>query len=197
MKTSRESIVEYFRAAADAQQRSGEACAESIASAVDMLTTSLRAGGKLLLCGNGGSAADCQHMAAELVGSLSRHVARPALAAVALTTDTSFLTAYANDFGFESIFERQVQALGRAGDVLLAISTSGGSENVRRAVGAARVGELRTVGLFGEGAPLAADVDCAIVVPTRDTQHVQEAMLAIEHVVCQLVVREMFGAPGA
>jgi D-sedoheptulose 7-phosphate isomerase len=193
MKRGIESIGEYFKAAAEVQRQAGEACAESILASVQLISAALAGSGKVLLCGNGGSAADCQHMAAELVGTLNRDVKRQGLAAVALTTDTSFLTAYANDFGFDGVFERQVEALGKPGDVLVAISTSGRSENVRRAVHAARERSLRSVGLFGDGAPLAGDVDCAIVVPSRDTQHVQETMLAIEHLICQLVVQELFG----
>lgn len=145
-----------------------------------------------MLCGNGGSAADCQHMAAELTCRLTADFERPALAAVALTTDTSFLTAYANDCGFEGVFERQVRALGRRGDVVLGISTSGGSKNVRRALTAARESGLVTIALVGEGGALQREADVAIVVPSRVTAHVQEAMLPIEHVICHAVERELF-----
>jgi D-sedoheptulose 7-phosphate isomerase len=153
----------------------------------------MRRGGKLMICGNGGSAADSQHLAAELTVRLTKDFVRPGLAALALTTDSSFLTAYSNDFAFEGIFERQVQALGRPGDVLLAISTSGGSDNVRRAVQAARQHRITTIGLLGEGGRLAREVDHAIVIPCRVVAHVQEAMLAIEHVICHGVEREVCG----
>jgi D-sedoheptulose 7-phosphate isomerase len=188
-----DAVGDYFKETAALQQLAAEACADAIVSAADLVVAALRAGAKVLLCGNGGSAADCQHVAAELVGLLNRGVPRPGLAAIALTTDTSFLTAYGNDFGFEGVFARQVQALGKAGDVLVAISTSGRSENVRRAVKEARERGLRTVGLMGDGGLLAAEVDCAIVIPGRNTQHVQEVMLPIEHLICQLVEQEMFG----
>jgi D-sedoheptulose 7-phosphate isomerase len=153
-------------------------------------------GRKLLLCGNGGSAADCQHMAAEFVSRLHRDVERPALPAIALTTDTSFLTAFANDCGFEGVFGRQVDALGENGDVLIVISTSGNSPNIACAVQAARKRGLVTVGLFGEGGRLNQEVDVPIVIPSNDTQLVQECMLPIEHAICGLVEETMFGSLG-
>ena len=136
--------------------------ADSIAAAADLIAASFRRNGKVLLCGNGGSAADCQHMAAELVGRLTREMDRPGLPAIALTTDTSFLTAYANDVGFDAVFARQVQALGAAGDVLIAISTSGGSRNVLAAAEEARRKGLSVVALLGEDGPLATAADVAI-----------------------------------
>jgi D-sedoheptulose 7-phosphate isomerase len=145
-----------------------------------------------MICGNGGSAADSQHVAAELTCRLTKDFIRPGIAAMALTTDTSFLTAYANDLGFDGVFERQVQALGREGDVLLVISTSGSSENVRRAVRGARDLHIATVALIGEGGRLAEEADCAIVIPSRATAHVQEVMLAVEHVICHAIEREVF-----
>jgi phosphoheptose isomerase/CTP:molybdopterin cytidylyltransferase MocA len=170
------------------------ACAAAVVEAARMIAAGFGAGGKILLCGNGGSAADCQHFAAEFVSQLTKEFSRPGLPAIALTTDTSILTAYANDFGFEGVFERQVRALGRPGDVLVALSTSGNSENVRRAVRAAREIGLRTVGLLGEGGQLTAEVDCPIVVPSRNTQYVQESLLPIEHAICDLVERLLLAA---
>src|SRR5437879_2779633 len=126
-------ITSYLRALIAIQSRLEASCASQILAASDALAAAFSAGNQVLLCGNGGSAADCQHMAAELVSRLSREMERPGLPALALTTDTSFLTAYANDYGFDGVFERQVNTLGRAGDALVAISTSGRSENVRRA----------------------------------------------------------------
>jgi phosphoheptose isomerase len=164
----------------------------AVVDAAALMADALAGGGKLLLCGNGGSAADCQHVAAELVSRLSSDFERPALPAIALTTDTSLITGFSNDFGFAGLFERQVEALGRPADVLIAISTSGRSENVLRAVRTARRLGLRTLGLTGEDGPLASEVDRAIVVPTTQTQHVQEALLAIEHVLCDLTERMLF-----
>jgi D-sedoheptulose 7-phosphate isomerase len=186
-------IGAYMQTSIDVQQEASHRCATQIAAVADQLTASVRAGNKVLLCGNGGSAADCQHVAAELVSRLSVDFERPGIAALALTTDTSFLTAFGNDYGFEGVFERQVAALGRAGDALIAISTSGRSENVRRAVATAKRMGIVTVGLLGEGGPLAQEVDYAVVIPSRVTQHVQEALLPIEHIICSLVERELFG----
>ncbi len=146
----------------------------------------------MLICGNGGSAADAQHVAAEFVNRLSKDHERPGLPAIALTTDTSFLTAYANDNGYEGVFERQVLALGQAGDILIGISTSGNSMNIIRSVAASRERGVTTIGLLGEGGELITLVDQAVVVPSRDTQHVQEVLLAIEHTICLLVEKSLF-----
>src|SRR6267378_3626992 len=127
-------IADYLDASIAVQRRVVDSCAKQILAASDALAAGLREGHKVLLCGNGGSAADCQHMAAELVSCLSHELTRPGLPAIALTTDSSLLTALSNDYGFEGVFVRQVEALGRPGDVVIAISTSGRSENVRRAV---------------------------------------------------------------
>jgi len=188
-------VVDWVREIAALQDRVADACAGQVVVAAEAITEALRAGNKVLLCGNGGSAADCQHVATELVSRLSADFTRPALAAVALTTDTSFLTGYGNDHGFEGVFARQVEGLGRPGDVLVAISTSGRSRNVREAVRVAAERGLRTVGLLGEGGPLTEEVELAIVIPDRDTQHVQEAMLPLEHVLCSLVERSLFKEP--
>jgi D-sedoheptulose 7-phosphate isomerase len=126
-------------------------------------------------------------MAAEFVGVLRKDFKRPGLPAIALTTDTSFLTAYTNDWGFDGVFEHQVEALGRSGDVLIGISTSGNSANVIRAVEAAQTIGIRTVVLTGDGERLPTMADVVISVPSADTQHIQEAHLAIEHVICELV----------
>ena len=172
--------------------RAAHDCGEPLTAAVAAIARSLRGGGKLMICGNGGSAADSQHVAAELTSRLTADFRRPGIAALALTTDTSFLTAYANDDGFEGVFSRQIAALGRRGDALLAISTSGGSPNVLRAVAAARETGVVTVGLSGEGGALAQQVDHAIVIPSRVTAHIQEAMLCIEHVLRHALERELF-----
>jgi len=177
---------------AEVKRQSVERCIDSILTAARLIADAFRSGGKVLLCGNGGSAADCQHMASELVNRLTREFERPGLPAIALTTDTSFLTAFSNDCGFEGVFERQVQALGKAGDVLIGISTSGSSANVVRAVEAARTAKMRTIVLTGGGGRLAGVGDVSIRVPSTDTQYIQEAHLAIEHVLCDLVERHLF-----
>ena len=153
-----------------------------------MLTTSFRAGGKLLICGNGGSAADAQHLATEFVSTFTIDNPRPSIPAMALTTDSSLLTAIANDFGVEGMFARQVESHGRAGDVLMGISTSGNSRNVIRAAEQAHAQELRVIALTGEtGGDLAPAADVAIRVPSTVTAHIQECHLAIEQLLASLV----------
>lgn len=170
-------------------------CVASVVQAAHVIIDAFVMGHKLMLCGNGGSAADCQHVATEFVSRLRTDLERPALPALALTTDTSFLTAFANDCGYDGVFARQLQAFGQSGDVLLAISTSGRSANVAKAVKAARVVGVRTIGLSGEGGGLEREVDAAITVPSRDTQVIQECMLSIEHALCELVEESLFGDP--
>jgi D-sedoheptulose 7-phosphate isomerase len=149
-------------------------------------------GGKLLVCGNGGSAADSQHLAAELAGRYLHD--RPGWPAVALTTDTSALTAIGNDYGFERIFARQVEALGRPGDVLLVISTSGHSANCRQAARTARQQGLRTHALLGkDGGPLRGEVDGAIVAPGAATPRIQEMHLILIHLLCELLEARRLG----
>jgi D-sedoheptulose 7-phosphate isomerase len=170
-----------------------EECAEAILAAAQLMAQAFRGGGKVLLCGNGGSAADCQHMAAELVNRLTSDFGRPGLPAIALTTDTSFLTAFANDCGFEGVFARQVQALGAPSDLLIGISTSGNSVNVIQAVEAATRANLPTIALTGRTGRLADLASIAISVPSANTQYIQEAHLVIEHILCDLVERHVFG----
>ena len=166
--------------------------APDIAGLAERAVACLRGGHKILLCGNGGSASDAQHLATELVG---RFVAeRPGLAAVALTADTSALTAISNDYGFERVFARQVQALGRPGDLLIAISTSGDSPNVVAAAIEARALGIATVGLLGRsGGKLRGLVDLAVVVPGEETARIQEAHILIGHLMCALIDAAMFG----
>jgi len=170
-----------------------EKCLDSILAAAHLIADTFRSGGKVLLCGNGGSAADCQHMAAEFVSRLATDFERPGLPAIALATDTSFLTAFANDFGFEGLFERQVQVLGKPRDALIGISTSGNSTNVIRAVEAARAADMQAIVLTGNSGRLAEVASVAISVPTANTQYIQEAHLAIEHILCALVECYLFG----
>jgi len=172
------------------------ACSPAIERAVSVLIDAFRRGNKLLLCGNGGSAADCQHMATEFVSRFSPKLDRPAIPALALTTDTSFLTAFANDIGYEGVFERQLRAHGRAGDVLLGITTSGNSANVLAAARAAKELGITVIALTGAAGKFAALADVAICVPSSDTQHIQEAHLAIEHLICGLVERALYNSDG-
>ncbi len=161
-----------------------------IRAMVACIWESLRGGGKLLLCGNGGSAADAQHLATECMVRLQAE--RCALPALALTTDTSLLTAAANDWGFETIFARQVEGLGRAGDVLLVLSTSGNSLNVIRAVEEAQRQGLRSLGLLGnDGGRLLKLVDIALVVPSSNTQRVQEVHITVGHILCEALERKI------
>ena len=166
--------------------RVGEEHAGTIAAIADTYITALRAGGTLFFAGNGGSAADAQHIAAEYVVRYG-HNRRP-LPAVALTTDTSLLTACANDLGYDEIFARQVDALTRSGDVLVLHSTSGESPNTVRAAQAAKVKGVKVVALLGKGGgALSSLADCALIVPSDETSHIQELHLAVEHIVCAMV----------
>ncbi len=177
---------------------SGSDAVDAVVQAVSTIAASFRNGGKLMLCGNGGSAADCQHMAAEFTNILERSFDRGPLPAISLTTDTSFLTSFINDSRlFAQIFSRQVEALGRKGDVLIGISTSGGSENVIRAVRKAQEMGMATIAFTGEGGPLAEVADIAIRVPSARTSHIQEAHLAIEHAICDAVEHLMFPEKGS
>ncbi|MFO7654758.1 MAG: SIS domain-containing protein [Candidatus Krumholzibacteriia bacterium] len=172
----------------DTLDRLDEEHVRAVQALVDDVLAAWRAGGKLLVCGNGGSAADSQHIAAELVGRYL--VDRPALAAVALTTDTSTLTAVANDCGYDRVFARQVEALGRSGDVLLVISTSGNSGNCVEAAAAARRRGLRTHALLGgDGGRLRSLVDGAFVAPSAHTPRIQEVHITAAHLVCDLLER--------
>ena len=157
--------------------------APQVQFAIERCAAAITAGNKLMFCGNGGSAGDAQHLAAELVGRLVRD--RRALPGLALSTDSSALTCIGNDFGFDEVFARQVEGLGRPGDVLIAISTSGNSRNVIRAVEAAKAGGVFSIGLLGrDGGKLAPMVDLAIVVPSDETARIQEAHIFLGHVIC-------------
>ena len=192
----RAQIASHLRESAQVKERLLAESTDQIIAAADRIAAAFRSGNKLLLCGNGGSAADCQHLAAEFTSRLSSDFVRPGLPALALTTDTSFLTAYANDFDFEGVFARQVQVLGRPGDVLIGISCSGNSPNVILALEAARRMGLVTIALTGSGGRLQNLSDVSIAVPSTRTQYVQEAHLAVEHLLCHLVEREMLGESG-
>ena len=156
--------------------------------------STLNNGGKILFCGNGGSAADSQHLAAELVVRLRGSFDRPAIPAMALTVDTSILTACSNDYGFERVFARQIEALGKPEDLLVALSTSGNSPNVIEAVIQAKKQDIYVVGfLGGDGGALAGQVDLPVIVPSKTTARIQEAHILMGHIVCELVETELFG----
>jgi len=175
-------------------ERMRQTGSRAIADAADAIVTSLRQGGKLLVFGNGGSAADAQHVAAELVGRFARE--RQAFAALALTTDTSVLTSIGNDDAFDRVFARQVEALGRKGDVALAISTSGASPNVIAALEAGRARGLRTIALTGrDGGAMGRAADIHVNVPSESTPRVQEVHRTLLHVICELVERDLAESP--
>lgn len=162
----------------------------SINRAADKVEITYREGGKVLIAGNGGSAGDAQHIAAEFVSRF--YYDRPGLPAIALTTDTSMLTAIGNDYGFDKVFSRQVQAQGKEGDVFIGISTSGNSENVIKAVEEARMLGLYTVGLSGDGGKLPKIVDLPLVAPSNSIPHIQECHIVIGHIICGLVEARIF-----
>jgi len=179
-------VAENFEDSARTKLEAVDLLAAPVAAAIETLTQSLLNGGKILACGNGGSAADAQHFAAELVGRFEAE--RGELAAIALTTDSSILTAVANDYAFSQIFARQVRALGHAGDVLLAISTSGNSGNVIEAINAAHEHEMRVIALTGRDGgqigELLRDDDIHLCVPAQRTARIQETHLLIIHCLC-------------
>lgn len=171
-----------------------EACREQTAEAARTIVEAYRNGGKVLFCGNGGSAADCQHLATELMIRLSHDISRPALGAISICTDPSNMTAGGNDIGFDNVFARNVEGLGRKGDVLVGISTSGRSENVRRAVAAARTIGMKTICLLGgTGGDLKGECDTAIVVPSANVQRIQETHITLGHIICETVEQELYG----
>ncbi len=191
--SSRTAIRALFEASARAREVFLQENADTLERAIDLIADALAAGRKLLLFGNGGSAADAQHLAAEFVGRFQRE--RRPLPAIALTTDTSALTAIANDYGYDEVFARQVSALGAAGDVALAISTSGRSPSVLRAVDVCRELGIKTIGLTGgDGGTLARLVDlCLRVSASTHAARIQETHILIGHVLCELVDRRLFG----
>ncbi len=188
-------ILSHFHESAELKMQAGEQLAEPIAQAIEIMFTALSNGNKILACGNGGSAADCQHFAAELVGRFERE--RLPLPAMALTTDSSIMTAVGNDYSFADVFSKQVQAFGQAGDVLLAISTSGNSGNVVQAVEAAIERGMRIVALTGKtggtlGTLLGA-TDAHICVPHDRTARIQEVHLLTIHCICDGIDNALFG----
>lgn len=169
-------------------------CTEQILNAVEVISNAFKNGKKLLLCGNGGSAADSQHIATEFVIRLNPKIKRPGLPAIAITTDSSNLTAGGNDIGFENTFARTVEALGNQGDVLIGISTSGNSENVIRAIKTAKEKGMIVIGFLGrDGGRMKELCDIAIIVPSNNTQRIQEGHITIGHIISELVELELYG----
>ena len=175
------------------KRRTVELFQNEIKQAASLLADTLQNGGKILLCGNGGSAADSQHIAAELVVRLRSHINRAALPAIALTVDTSILTAGGNDIGFDNVFSRQVEAYGNSNDTLVAISTSGNSENVLRAVYSAKKKGMRIIGLLGKDGGKIKDLcDISVVVPSSETARIQETHIFIAHLWCEAIEEILF-----
>jgi D-sedoheptulose 7-phosphate isomerase len=188
-----ERVREIFGESSATHARAAESLGPAVAEAAAVVVAALRAGSKILLCGNGGSAADAQHIAAELAGRLRRE--RKGLPAVALTVNPSVLTAVANDYGYEQVFSRQVEALGEKGDVLIGISTSGRSANVVRALEAARRLGMATIGLMGEErGVMAGHCDVVVAAPSSDTQRIQEIHIVAGHAICEIVESDLFGS---
>ncbi len=189
-------IQQHFFDSADLKYAAAEILAKPIADAVGTLLGCITAGGKVLSCGNGGSAGDAQHFAAEFVGRFERE--RPGLAAISLTTDTSILTAVANDYDFNQVFSKQVQAIGAPGDVLLAITTSGNSANVLAAVAAAHAKEMSVIALTGRNGgkmrELLTETDVHICVPHERTARIQEVHLLVIHCLCDAVDLQLLGS---
>lgn len=184
-------LKEYFYESAEVKKKFIDENEKLLKEAVNWIIDALKKENKIMICGNGGSAADAQHFAAELVVRYKQN--RAALPAIALTTDTSVLTAVGNDFSFETIFERQIEALGKEGDILIAISTSGNSKNVVRAVSKAKKMGIKTIGLLGKGGGKLKDlVDLALIVPSDNTARIQECHETIIHTICEEIERRLF-----
>ncbi|MFZ6757242.1 phosphoheptose isomerase [Undibacterium sp. Ji50W] len=188
-------ILAHFRESAELKMRAAAELALPISQAVELMFLALSNGNKILACGNGGSAADCQHFAAELVGRFERE--RLPLPAMALTTDTSILTAVANDYSFQEVFSKQVQAFGQSGDILLALSTSGNSASVVNAVNAALERDMRVIALTGKGGGeirnILTEADVHICVPHERTARIQEVHLLAIHCLCDGIDAALFG----
>ncbi len=185
-----ERVKQFLKASGDLKHQVAETLSGEILEAAQTIRDRLASGGKLLLMGNGGSAADSQHIAAELIGRFKKE--RAAIPAIALTVDSSSLTALGNDYGFETIFSRQIEALATAKDAVIGISTSGNSQNVIRALNLARNMGAATIGLMGHGGGKMKDcVDICIVVPSDDTARIQEVHITIGHIICEIIEQDL------
>jgi len=190
MSALKDIILEILDDSIKAKRHFIESNLDTIIKAADMLADCLTSGNKVLLFGNGGSAADAQHLAAEFVNRFQ--IERPPLAAIALTTDTSILTSIANDYHFDEVFSKQVEALGKPGDIAWGISTSGNSPNVVRAIKTAGKKQLSTIGMTGRGGELAARADLVFAVASDSTARVQEAHITLGHILCDLLERKLY-----
>jgi len=170
-----------------------DAVGNQIISAATLISKAILSGKKILICGNGGSAADSQHFAAELVSSFSKNVNRKAISAIALTTDSSILTAFSNDFSFDKVFARQVEAHGNLNDVLIVITTSGNSKNCLLATEQAKILGLKTIALTSAGANISQEVDVSIEIPFINTQHVQECHVVVYHILSEIIENTILG----
>ena len=189
--TDRTWIDATLKAAEQTFAETARTCAHAIDQAAQAVVETLRGGGKLLLCGNGGSAADAQHIAAEM--SVKMTQVRAPMAAIALTTNSSLLTAQANDLGFQTVFSRQIESLGQEGDTLVAISTSGNSPNILEAVASAKRMGIKVIGLTGQGGGrLAPASDIAVVVPSEDVPRIQEVHIAVGHLICEYAESHLY-----
>ena len=186
----KESVARTLKEGSDLRLKMAESMPAEIAAAATAIAEAFKAGRKLLLFGNGGSAADAQHIAAEFMNRFL--IERPPLPAIALTTDTSILTSIANDYSFDEIFSKQVKALGKKGDVALGITTSGSSGNVLKALRAAKKLGMTTIALTGEGGKAASLCDIALQIPSRSTPRIQEAHIAVGHILCELTDTILF-----
>ena len=187
-------ILDSLKESAGTKEKIAEQCVPQITKAIDLIIDALNKKKKILLCGNGGSAADAQHLATEFVIRMNPAITRPGIPAIALSTDSSNLTAGANDIGYDNVFARSVEALGNEGDILIGISTSGNSESVNKAFRKAKEKHLTTIGFLGKEGGASKDlVDLAIIIPSQDTQRIQEGHITVGHIIFQQVEQEMFG----
>jgi len=185
-----ERVKQFLKTSGDLKYQVAETLSEKILYAAYSIRDCISTGGKLILMGNGGSAADSQHIAAELIGRFKKE--RKAIPALALTVDSSSLTALGNDYGFESIFSRQVEALANPNDAVVGISTSGNSKNIIRALSLAREIGAKTIGLMGnDGGEMKNCVDIGIIVPSNDTARIQEVHITIGHIICEIIEQDL------
>ena len=185
---------ESLKESAETKNKILELCKNDVFAAIDIIVNSIKDGGKVMFCGNGGSAADSQHLATEFIIRLSHDLNRPSIAAIALTTDTSLLTAGGNDIGFDNVFARTVEGLGNQGDVLIGISTSGNSKNVINAFAKAKEKKVKTIAfLGGTGGKIKITTDVSIIIPSSNTQRIQEGHITVGHIICESVERELYG----
>ncbi len=193
---SRKNFIEdSLKESAEVKNLILDKCYNDIVLAADEIVKAIKNGKKILLIGNGGSAADSQHLATEFMIRLSHDLNRPAISAIALTTDSSNLTAGGNDMGFENVFARNVEGLGNEGDALICISTSGNSPNILKAAVKAREKKITTIGFLGKnnGGKLKQECDISIVIPSDNTQRIQEGHITVGHILCEITEREIYG----